>query len=301
MDWKRWTWTTDDECKLKVFIVFLPGVVMLILICVLLILILLAALTLLALRCRRGGRGWEKLLGRRYAHRGWHDKPTIPENSLPAFRRALAKGWGAELDVHLLKDGTLAVFHDSELKRCTGAEGIIEDLDRAGLAALRLEGTAEPVPLFDEVLALFEGKAPLIIELKAHGGNHRALTEAVTARLDRYKGDFCVESFDPRVLMDLKKLRPQFVRGQLSMAFHAGDEGLPGWQCFLLRNLLFNFLTVPDFIAFRYSDRRSPALRRCRRCWGAREASWTIRSKEELTAAEADGALPIFERFDPEA
>ena len=268
---------------------------------VLALLACLYGLYLLLLRCRRDHPGWARLEGRRYAHRGFHDKPEIPENSLPAFRRAIARGWGAELDVHLLKDGTLAVFHDSDLQRCTGAEGVIEDLDRASLAALRLEGTAEPVPLFDQVLDLFEGKAPLIIELKAHGGNHRALTEAVTARLDRYKGDFCVESFDPRVLMALKKLRPQIVRGQLSMAFHAGDEGLPGWQCFLLRNLLFNFLTVPDFIAFRYSDRHSPALRRCRRRWGAREASWTIRSKEELTAAEADGALPIFERFDPEA
>lgn len=271
---------------------------------ILFILALLACLYglyLLLLRCRRNGRGWEKLEGRRYAHRGFHDKPTVPENSLPAFRRALARGWGAELDVHLLKDGTLAVFHDSDLKRCTGAEGVIEDLDREGLAALRLEGTDEPVPLFDEVLELFEGKAPLIIELKAHGGNHLALTEAVVKRLDRYRGDLCVESFDPRVLMALRKLRPRILRGQLSQDFRKGDEGLPGWQCFLLRNLLMNFLTVPDFIAYRFQDRQKPALRRCLGVWGAHEASWTIRSKEDLAAAEAAGALPIFERFDPEA
>ncbi len=80
---------------------------------ILLILVLGSGLVLLALRCRRNGRGWEKLLGRRYAHRGYHAKPEIPENSLPAFRRALERGWGAELDVHLLRDGTLAVFHDS--------------------------------------------------------------------------------------------------------------------------------------------------------------------------------------------
>ncbi len=263
------------------------------------LLVCLYGLFLLLLRCRRGNPRWAGLEGRRYAHRGFHDKPAVPENSLPAFRRALEHGWGAELDVHLLKDGTLAVFHDSDLRRCTGAEGMIEDLDRAGLADLRLEGTAEPVPLFDEVLALFEGRAPLIIELKSHGGNHRALTEAVSARLDRYRGDFCVESFDPRVLMVLKKLRPGFVRGQLTMAFHKGDEGLPGWQCFVLRNLLLNFLTVPDFIACRFSDRSRLPLRLCRRRWGAHEASWTLRKPEELAAAEADGSLPIFETFDP--
>jgi glycerophosphoryl diester phosphodiesterase len=266
---------------------------------ILLALVLLFCLWVLLLRCRRSGRGWEKLLGRRYAHRGWHDKPAIPENSMPAFRRALERGWGAELDVHLLRDATLAVFHDSELRRCTGAAGNIEDLDRAGLALLRLEGTEEPVPLFDEVLALFEGKAPLIIELKSHDNNHKALTEAVIARLDRYGGDFCVESFDPRVLRVLRKERPNILRGQLSMDFRPGGEPLPGWQRFALRNLLMNFLTVPDFIAYRFEDRQCAALRLCRSLWGAKEASWTLRSMHDLEAAEKAGSMPIFECFDP--
>ena len=268
---------------------------------ILLVLVLLFVVWLLLLRCRSRGRGWKKLLGRRYAHRGWHDKPAIPENSLPAFRRALDRGWGAELDVHLLRDGTLAVFHDSDLRRCTGEVGNIEDLDREGLSRLRLEGTEEPVPLFDEVLALFEGKAPLIIELKSHEGNYKALTEAVIARLDRYRGDFCVESFDPRVLLVLRRERPNILRGQLSMDFRPGGEPLPGWQRFFLRNLLMDFLTVPDFIAYRFEDRQCLALKLCRSVWGAKEASWTLRSPADLAAAEAAGAMPIFECFDPDA
>ena len=267
---------------------------------ILLIPVLLVGVWLLLIRCRRNRPGWDRLLGRRYAHRGRHDKPAVPENSLAAFRKALEKGWGAELDVHLLRDGTLAVFHDSDLRRCTGTEGDIEDLDLAGLKRLRLEGTEEPVPLFDEVLDLFEGKAPLIIELKSHQGNHRALTEAVIARLDRYRGDFCVESFDPRVLMVLRKERPAILRGQLSQDFRPGEEPLPGWQRFLLRNLLLNFLTVPDFIAYRFEDRQRLALRLCRKVWGAKEASWTIRSEADLRKAEEAGAMPIFECFDPE-
>ena len=264
-------------------------------------LLLLFCLWLLLLRCRRNAAGWEKLLGRRYAHRGWHDKPAIPENSLPAFRRAIARGWGAELDVHLLRDGTLAVFHDSSLLRCTGETGDIEDLDREALGRLRLEGTEEPVPLFDEVLALFEGKAPLIIELKSHEGNYKALTEAVIARLDRYRGDFCVESFDPRVLMVLRRERPAILRGQLSMDFRPGGEPLPGWQRFALRNLLMNFFTVPDFIAYRFEDRQRLALKLCRGLWGVKEASWTLRTMADLEAAEKAGAMPIFECFDPGA
>lgn len=109
----------------------------------------------------------------RYAHRGFHDKPVIPENSLPAFRRAIEHGFGAELDVHLLKDGTLAVFHDSDLRRCANVDGQIEDLTLEELKQLRLEGTDEQIPTFDEVLALFESATPLIIELKTRAATIR--------------------------------------------------------------------------------------------------------------------------------
>lgn len=136
-------------------------------ICIILIVLLaLDLLFTLALRCRKGHRKWEVLKKYRYAHRGYHDKPVVPENSLPAFRRAIERGFGTELDVHLLKDGTLAVFHDSDLKRCANVEGEIEDLTLDELKQLRLEGTDEQIPTFDEVLALFEHETPLIIELK---------------------------------------------------------------------------------------------------------------------------------------
>ena len=66
-------------------------------------------------------------------------------------------------------------------------------------------------------------------------------------------------------------------------------------------NLLLNFLTVPDFIAYKFEDRRSYCLRSAVRVWGAQEVNWTIRKKEDLLACEAAGGIPIFECFDPEA
>jgi len=277
---------------------FVEPLILIFLLCILLLIS--STVFLLLLRCRRENPAWDRLLGRRYAHRGWHEKPRIPENSMSAFRRALDRGWGAELDVHLLKDGTLAVFHDSDLSRCTGQDGIIEDLDRDALSALRLEGTEEPVPLFEDVLSLFEGKAPLIIELKSYGNNYRRLAETVAVRLDRYRGDFCIESFDPRVLLVYKHLRPSVIRGQLSMDFRPGGEPLPGWQRFFLRNLLTNVLTFPDFIAYRFEDRQRLTPRLCVNVWGAKEVNWTILRKEDMLAAEAAGAIPIFEQFDPD-
>ena len=248
---------------------------------------------------RVGHPAWAELCKWRYAHRGYHDKPEIPENSIPAFKRALEHGWGAELDVHILKDGTLAVFHDSDLKRCTGEEGIIEDLTREELDKLRLEGTENKVPLFDEVLEMFEGKAPLIIELKTYGGNHLRLAEAVCKRLDSYEGDFCIESFDPRAMGDVKKLRPWICRGQLAQDFIKRSEDLPMYQRILLTTLRLNFLSRPDFIAYRFEDRDNPFLRLAVMT-GVQEVDWTIASKEDMKTAEEDGALVIFERFDPE-
>ena len=261
----------------------------------------LAGLTVFLTGGRRGNANWSKLRGWRYAHRGYHNKPLVPENSIPAFAAAIEHGWGAELDVHLLKDGTLAVFHDSDLKRCTGSEGIIEDLTLDELRELRLEGTDKHVPLFDEVLELFEGRAPLIIELKPWNGNHMALAKAVCRRLDSYRGDYCIESFDPRALAAVRRLRPDICRGQLAADFvHGSDEViLPGYQKFILSDLLMNFLSRPDFIAYRFEDRKKWILRALIKS-GVQEVSWTIRRREDLVCAESDGSIPIFECFDPD-
>ena len=93
------------------------------------------------LQGRRGHPQWKLLRKFRYAHRGYHQKPEIPENSLAAFRRAVEHGFGAELDVHLTRDKCLAVIHDSSLKRTCGVEADVEDLTAEQLKGYRLEGT----------------------------------------------------------------------------------------------------------------------------------------------------------------
>lgn len=276
---------------------------MLTLILVLLILLVLAEVWTLLLRCRRGHPGWKLLRQYRYAHRGYHDKPHIPENSMAAFHRAIENGFGAELDVHLLKDGHLAVIHDANLKRTAGADVLVEDLTSEELKAYRLEGTDERIPLLDEVLALFEGKTPLVVELKPERGNHAELAAATCALLDRYRVDYCIESFDPRCLIWLRKNRPEIIRGQLSSQFlrHGETAGHGKLTMWLLGNLMTNIAVQPDFIAYQFQDRKNPALAWCRKFYKVQEIDWTIRTKEEMQAAEQKGNLVIFECFDPRA
>lgn len=247
------------------------------------------------------------MLADKYAHRGYHDKPTIPENSMAAFRRAIEHGWGVEFDVHLIADGSLVVFHDEELERETGVRGKIEDYDIVNLGRLRLEETDERIPTFSEVLELFEntpgpdGKlCPLLIELKVARGNYRALVKAVCERLDTYSGDFVIESFDPRALIELRKIRPEIVRGQLVQNFIASPEGLPVYQRVVLTHMLFNPLTRPDFIAYRFSHGLKTSVMNRLRKRGVQFASWTIGTETEFRASEEMSVTPIFERFNPD-
>lgn len=261
--------------------------------------LVLVILYLLALRGRTGHPGLEKLRGWSYAHRGLHS-PGIPENSLAAFRAAVEHGYGAEFDVHLLKDGTLAVIHDSKLQRTTGLSGRVEDLTARELKSCFLEGTEETIPTFREVLDTFAGKTPVIIELKPEGGNHAALCQAACAMMEGYEGVWCMESFDPRAVHWLRKNRPDIIRGQLSENYLKKPQSkLPLPLKFLLAFHLENFLCRPDFIAYDFPTRKVLSNFLCRKLWGLEAVSWTLRTPEDHETALKEGWIPIFEHYTP--
>lgn len=256
----------------------------------------------LLIKPRRKQPGWDKLGGVKYAHRGLHDADQgIPENSMAAFRRAVDHGFGAELDVHLMADGGLAVVHDSDLTRVCGKKVLIEDLTAADLKDYPLMGTQEHIPLFQDVLALFEGKTPLVIELKVERSNFDALTDAVMAALEGWNGTYCVESFHPAVLLRLKEKYPQVLRGQLSEDFIRGSEvgNLATPVRFVLTHLLTTAFTRPDFISYKWEDRREPSLRLMRALYGVHEMGWTVRDQKTMNMLAQEGVTPIFEHFIP--
>ncbi|MBQ8768783.1 MAG: glycerophosphodiester phosphodiesterase [Oscillospiraceae bacterium] len=258
----------------------------------------LALFFLFSLHGRMGHSRLRKFRKFAYAHRGLHSE-NVPENSMAAFRAALERGYGAELDVHLLKDGNLAVIHDHSLLRTAGADVQIEDLTAADLNNYRLEN-GETIPLFSEVLTLWGGKTPLIIELKPTKTNHAALTDTAVAAMAGYAGAWCMESFDPRCVHHLKKQHPQVIRGQLSENFVRNPESkLPFVLKWVMALLVTNFLTSPDFVAYKFADSQMLSFRLCRKLWRIPAVAWTIQSQEDFDAAIADEQLPIFEGFLP--
>lgn len=257
----------------------------------------LGGLYVLSTQGRTGHPGLTALQGWKYAHRGLHDDEK-PENSMAAFRAALEMGYGIELDIHLIKDGNLAVMHDTSLLRTTGMEGKITDLTTEELTGYRLGGTDETIPSFRQVLELFAGKAPLIIELKADD-NAEALVDAAVKAMDGYEGPYCMESFDPRCIHVLKKKYPHIIRGQLTEDYFRTDSKLPTPLKWVLKHQVLNFLTMPDFVAYRYKDLHTISNTLVRKFWGVAGAAWTLKTQEELDDAVENGWMPIFENFKP--
>lgn len=263
------------------------------------IIIILFVLYFLAIMPRIFGRpDYSHLMGVHYAHRGLHDNNTdAPENSMAAFRKAIDKGYGIELDVQLTKDQIPVVFHDETLKRVCGAEGKIRDYTYQELQQFTLCKSNERIPLLKDFLKLVDGKVPLIIEIKIYENAARVCSTA-DKLISQYKGPYCIESFHPFAVNWYRKNRPEVVRGQLSSNFNRPKKR-ESFSMFLVHHLLLNFLGRPDFIAYDHLHKGNFSRILCTRLFGALSVAWTIRSQAQMDEGREDFSLFIFEGFIP--
>lgn len=191
------------------------------------------------------------------AHRGlWGEK--VPENSLAAFKRAMEKGYPIEIDIHILADNTLVIFHDDTLIRVTGVEGEVKDLKKEDLKDIYLSGTKEHIPTLDEVLDLVDGNIPIVIEIK-NTGKIGVLEKLLLDRLKSYKGEYVIISFNPYSLEYFYKNAPEVLRGQLSGYFRLEDctddptalNKMSRLSKFALKRMMLNKrVSHPDFIDY---------------------------------------------------
>ena len=185
------------------------------------------------------------------AHRG--GAAQWPENSLAAFRNALAGGARIlECDVHLTADGEVAVMHDPTLERTSSGRGPIAACTRADLARARLRGpdgalTDEGVPALGEVLVLAAPVvAALLVEIKTPGPAVRyerrgagfvAVPGARYEGLERRVLDLLREAgiaertfvlaFNPAVLAEMRALSPKQALALLVDRHHVEEAGAP--------------------------------------------------------------------------
>ncbi len=255
-----------------------------------------------------------------YAHRGLHDnKSDAPENSMAAFKKAVDNGFGIECDVQLTKDGIPVIFHDFTLARVAryeegkvpadaisnedgsiGVKGKVIDYTYDELMTFHLLDSEEKIPKFEDFLKLVNGKVPLIVELKIELTDLSVCT-VVDKLLATYNGLYCIESFNPLGVHWYRKNRPEIMRGQLSDAFHKDKpEEFKGPLYFILTNLLLNFITKPDFIAYNHKYADNISRRLCRSLYNSTAAAWTIKSEAELERAKKNFEIFIFDSFVPQ-
>jgi len=237
---------------------------------------------------------------RYYAHRGLHQSHrNSPENSMKAFRLAVEHHYGIELDVQLSKDKIPVVFHDYSLKRVCGIDKKVCELTLRELQQLNLYQSKEQIPTFQSVLNLINGQVPLIVEFKVSSTDTSVCSIAATM-LDQYNGLYCIESFNPLVLIWYRKKRPSIMRGQLSSNLIKDKEIGNTSLHFILQHLLLNFLTKPDFISFNYTHRNMLSFVLCRHLYKIPTFAWTIRSQEGLDESKKSFDYFIFDHFTPQ-
>ncbi len=220
------------------------------------------------------------------AHRGLHDIAAgRPENSRAAIRAASAAGYGIEIDVQLSLDGQAMVFHDYDLARLTGERGPVRQHSASELATVPLTGgDGETVPGLPEVLALVDGAAPLLIEIKDQDGvmgpDVGPLEHATAAALKSYRGPVAVMSFNPHAVAFMARLAPDIPRGLVTCGYSSLDWPLlPPAVCDHLRLIPDYDRVGASFVSHDVADLHNPRLAELRAAH-APILCWTVPSPE---------------------
>jgi len=225
-----------------------------------------------------------------YAHRGLH-LDGVPENSLAAFRGAIARGMGIECDIQRSRDGQAMVFHDATLDRLTAEQGRVAERDADELGRIQLTGGTETIPTLRQLLDQVAGRVPLLIEIKSpkdSKGRISALCLSVRRVLEGYQGAHAIMSFDPRIVGWFARHSPLTVRGLV--VTEEDDKALPG----MVRRRLALWHSRPDFLAYDIRDLPSRFAAGQRRR-GLPVLTWTVRTAEYRERAAAHADAPIAE------
>ncbi len=227
-----------------------------------------------------------------FAHRGLHGGPIV-ENSRAACLAAIDMGHGIELDVQLASSGEPVVFHDALLDRLTTETGRLADRNADELAAIKLAGTDETIPLLSQILALVAGRVPLLIEIKTDGASLNLICLAVRRALEGYRGDAAVMSFDPGVARWFGEHAKRLPRG-LVMTMPPQPTRVGRMQQALKARLALA-RAKPDFVAYNI-DHLPGALPSALRARGLPLLTWTVRSAAQEHVALGCADEIIYEK-----
>ncbi len=245
------------------------------------------------------------IFDRPIAHRGLHDRGRgIIENTASAFAAAIDKGYAIECDVQLSRDGIPMIFHDDELDRLTGVPGPVGARSMAELATYKLlDSAAGDTPQrFSEFLAQVAGRTMLQIELKQQPdkSSTEVLAQTVMDGLKGYRGPVTIESFDPKLLVEVRKRGATMPLGIVTYGYDEPDwdNHLNDATRFVLRHLLHYPWSRFDFISCRDNALDLRAVKFFRSL-GIPVTTWTIKTPAAAMAVIGRADQIVFEGFEP--
>ena len=214
------------------------------------------------------------------AHRG--ASAYYPENTYSAVKGAFEAGADCcEIDVRKTKDGRLAVVHDKNLKRLTGLNKNVWELDMDELKELtvkdgRTEGEEEAhIAEFSEILELSrETGLSLNVEIKPHGHDDNDIAELVVSEINKAGcNSLCIiSSMNRSVLSEVKRIAPSMKTVYISsLAFGDPSE-----------------LVFADGISVEASF-ATRALTRAAHRAGMEISAWTVNDIQRTGAVIASG------------
>jgi glycerophosphoryl diester phosphodiesterase len=227
------------------------------------------------------------------AHRG--ASGHAPENTVAAYR--LAAEMGAkfiETDLQVTRDAWIVAMHDLTLNRTTDGRGHISNLTLAEMRALDagawFDGAAgrsfagERVPTLEEILAFaHEADVSFYLELKTSESwtMERSLAGALASSGELARAT--VISFDPAVLLSLRRIEPMAMTGML--VERAGLDSIQQAVSVGARQLLpqANRITPELILAARRADLKVVA--------------WTVNEPAEMRTLIANGVDGIMTDF----
>lgn len=185
------------------------------------------------------------------AHRG--NRVECPENTLAAFRRALAdRADVLETDLRLSQDGAFVLFHDADVDRTTDGRGAVAELSVDELKALSAgpghKGfETERIPLLEELLAIVPPGVALALELKTDDFLVAGVVRRLYGQLERFglSSRTVVLSFSLPRLLSVRKSAPDLPIGWITWSNplpRAGPELLGVFWPLLLANPCYPWL-----------------------------------------------------------
>ena len=224
------------------------------------------------------------------AHRG--DATSAPENTIPAFKKALNLGAdGIELDVRLTKDRELVVFHDRVLGRTAAGSGPVNHYTQDEMRKLDVGSwfgpgfQGERVPTLDEVFESLPRSYLINVEMKAIMTGMRFIAHKVSEVVRRHArwDTTLVASFNPISLWELRKIEPRILRGYIWSRRHP----------FPISSRCFTPLVQANWYD-PANDSYNNRLHRRFHSRGARVLAWDVdfdQDLERMAAARLDGIV----------